>query len=402
MTGSSRTVCIAGHIGVGHVHSHSGLIQDDSLGYASAVALLRKFFDFNTSVRKVSTHSLRTICVETEDGGFGCASPRRGLTTFEVEMLRDLEGTDASLPHLATLKVFGRMYGNGCLEAPVAVEYSLAEAVLDTLARRIQGFILRKDDVTDDIVGGVEVNLEGGTLSILLTVNGSRSGVGPVEDLEGNVPLGVKGEVMKALGVLATPTVILESKAFIPALEGKVIWTSPLLRYNREYDNIVVAEAIRNALEEGKMNYIEVDDAYPRFSRSLESVRHVLVESLKGEVLKLESSKEALEKSTAIANLAKLICEDFGGVSFMSEDLSEVVGFSGVVPGTGAVVSLAVGNAYIQSNGIPYATYDDTVLLANIALEAAKKLHSNYDKAMEVLRGRYRTPTDDAWGFPLR
>ncbi|MEM2020619.1 MAG: hypothetical protein QXP80_00110 [Zestosphaera sp.] len=396
MTGSSRTVCVAGHIGVGHVHSHSGLIQDDSLGYASAVALLRKFFDFNVSVRKVTIHSLRTVCVETEDGGFGCASPRRGLTTFETEMLRSLEGADASLPHLATLRVFGRMYGNGCLEAPVAVEYSLAEAALDTLARRIPGFILKKDGVTDDIVGGVEVNLEGGTFSVLLTVNGSRSGVGPVEDLEGNVPLGVKGEVMKALGVLATPTVVLESKAFIPALAGRVIWTSLLLRYNKEYDNVVVAEAIRNALEERNANYIEVDNAYPRFSRGLESVKHTLVESLKGEALKLESSKGALEKSTTIANLAKLICEDFGGVVFMSEDLSEVVGFSGVVPGTSAVASIAVGNAYIQSNGIPYATYDDAMLLANIALEATKKLHNNYEKAMEVLRSRYRAPTGSA------
>lgn len=392
MAEPDRTVLVAGHIGVGHVYSHSGFFQDDSLGFASAVALLRRFFDFDTTVRRVAVDSLRTVCVETGDGGSGCATPRRGLTVFEAEMLKRLEGADAALPHLETLRVFGRVYGNGCLEVPVAVEYALSEAVLDTLARRIRGFVLGREGGAGDVVGGARVDLEGGALAVVVSVNGSGYGVGPNENLEGNVPLGTKGEVMGKLGALAAPAVVLEGKAFVPGLSERVRWASLLLRYNRDYDNVAVAEVIRNVLEEKGLDYIEVDRAFPRLDGGMGRAKNALVESLRSEVSKLERSPGAREKVAAVASLAKIVCEDLGGVIFMDEDLCELVGACGLVPGTGAVVSMAVGSEYISRSGIPYATRDDAELLAGIALESAKRLLTDYGRAMEVLRSRYRAP----------
>ncbi len=393
MAEPSKVVLVAGHVGVGHVYSHSGFFQDDSLGFASAVSLLRKFFDFDTTVRRITVDSLEKVCVETGDGGSGCASPRRGLTVFEAEMLRRLEGADASLPHLETLRIFGRMYGNGCLEVPVAVEYALSVAVLDTLVRRVRGFILRREEALGDAVGGVRVDVEGGALAVAITVNGSGYGIGPNENLEGNVPLGIKGEVMKELDSLAKPTVVLEGKAFIPGLSERVRQTSLLLRYNRDYDNVAVAEVVRSVLEERKLEYVEVDTAFPRFAGSMEKTKRALTESLKEELLKFERSPGAREKVAAAASLAKIVCEDIGGVTFMDEDLCELVGACGIAPGTGAVVSMVVGSDYIRLNGIPYATRDDAELLADIALESARRLLANYDRVMEVLRDRYRAPT---------
>ena len=33
---------VVGHVGVGHVHSHSGFVQDDSVGFAVAAGLLQR------------------------------------------------------------------------------------------------------------------------------------------------------------------------------------------------------------------------------------------------------------------------------------------------------------------------------------------------------------------------
>ncbi|MCM0709121.1 hypothetical protein NBH08_30270 [Faecalicatena sp. BF-R-105] len=41
---------IIGHVGVGHVHSHSGYVQDDSAGFAAAACLLRRAFPVDTTI----------------------------------------------------------------------------------------------------------------------------------------------------------------------------------------------------------------------------------------------------------------------------------------------------------------------------------------------------------------
>ncbi len=51
----------------------------------------------------------------------------------------------------------------------------------------------------------------------MLTVNGSRGGgVGPIEDLEGNIILGDKGKLMQKIGLDKIPTIIIESMNFSP------------------------------------------------------------------------------------------------------------------------------------------------------------------------------------------
>ena len=50
---------IVGHVGVGHVHSHSGFVQDDSAGFAVASTLLKKAVDVDTTIKSAS------ICLKT-------------------------------------------------------------------------------------------------------------------------------------------------------------------------------------------------------------------------------------------------------------------------------------------------------------------------------------------------
>ena len=299
---------------------------------------------------------------------------------------------DSSLPHLAVLKLFGRVRGGGCDEVPAAVEYALSVAALDTVSRRVKGFVVSRLEGEADVIGGLSADLPGGALSVLITVNGSGSGVGPVEDLEGNVPLGPKRSVMESLGAVAVPTVVLESKAFIPSLASRVRGSTILLRYSKDYDNTAVARAVSRVLTRLGIGYLEVDTAFPRFSRSLEKVRVELATRIAGLAEALGRSTKSRDKVVATAELARVVCEDLGGVFFMSEELAEVVGPAGLVPGTGVVVSMAVGEDYMAQAGIPYATRDDADTMAKVALASAEEVLASYEEALEVLRSRYVDP----------
>ncbi|MEM4542406.1 MAG: hypothetical protein QW583_00965 [Sulfolobales archaeon] len=394
-----RRVLVAGHIGVGHVHSYGGLVQDDSLGFASVITLIRKFYDVDLRVRKLVVESPKKVCVETTGGGVGCATPSSGFTEFEIDMLRQLEGSDASIPHLSVLKVFGRMHGGGCSEASVAVEYALAEAALDTLARNIPGFAIVKSSDFEDVFGGISIELEEGDMIALLSVNGFRRGIGPAEDLEGNVPLGHKKMIMETLGATRVPSIVIESKAYIPLLSDRIAGSTVLLRYNIEYDNIVVAREIAETLKQLGIDFLETSTAFPRYVKSMVEVKKSVLSELISTASALSSATAARDKVRITEQLVKLVCRDLGGVFFMSDDLIEVVGSAGLVPGTGAVVSIAVDRGYIENKGLPYATPEESSLLAEVAVKASRRILTNYEEAMRLLEERYIEISDYVLGW---
>ena len=107
-------ICIAGHVGVGHVFSHSGFVQDDSQGFVVVGHMIKNLFKVNTKIKSVEVDiKTNTVTIETKGGGIGRGYPRRGITPFEAEMLKRLKGEESLFPHYATLKVFGRLYGHG-------------------------------------------------------------------------------------------------------------------------------------------------------------------------------------------------------------------------------------------------------------------------------------------------
>ncbi len=54
-------------------------------------------------------------------------------------------------------------------------------------------------------------------VALMATVNATAGGLGPNEDLEGNIGLGAKGKMMKELGLNSAPGIVVESKAYIPS-----------------------------------------------------------------------------------------------------------------------------------------------------------------------------------------
>ncbi|MBQ2751671.1 MAG: hypothetical protein IJF25_03785, partial [Oscillospiraceae bacterium] len=71
---------ISGHVGVGHVNSHSGFVQDDSAGFAVASYILKKALDVDTSrAAAAADPDTGIITVTTKGGGTASAAPLRGI-----------------------------------------------------------------------------------------------------------------------------------------------------------------------------------------------------------------------------------------------------------------------------------------------------------------------------------
>ena len=120
---------IVGHVGVGHVHSHSGFVQDDSAGFAVASLILRQAVPVSTIVKDVEVDLVTgDVTVTLESGGKGFASARRGFTPAENEIAKRAIGQDAVFTQNVAQHTFGRIYGQGALETAVALQGACALA----------------------------------------------------------------------------------------------------------------------------------------------------------------------------------------------------------------------------------------------------------------------------------
>lgn len=384
-------VCVAGHVGIGHVFSHSGFVQDDSQGFSLLANILAREHRLDMRVSAVNVMSRNGyLQVNVRSGGRGVAHPRRGFTPFESLLAENLVGTDALYPQRAVLNVLGRIYGNGVLEVPASLEYALAEAVMESFAQNISGFVLEREGRNSDIFGGVPGEVGGVPVTFLLSVNGSRDGVGPNEDREGNIPLGAKRRVMEKLGIVDVPTIIIESKAYNPGIK-KLEENSFMVRYNRDLDNEVVGKCLVEALEKGDWPYRCDDQAFspaPGTMRRLtENAGATLVQL--GE--QLGQCREASEKVEVIAEIARFVTEDLGGVVFMSDRIHDHARSAGTMPGTSAVLSRVVTSDYISRHRIPFVTDKDVLILKEVLEAAVPLLFENLAEARAILRQRKET-----------
>ncbi|WP_353095001.1 hypothetical protein [Tissierella praeacuta] len=369
---------IVGHVGVGHVHSHSSFVQDDSGGFAVVASLMKEALDVDTTIKYVKGDPLKgDIVVKTNGGGIGRTFCRRGITPIESELMNRAIGEDGIYTQRTAINVFGRIYGQGVMEVPVALQGAIALAVLDSFHRKnpnkvyitSQKYLGRIDKMAGMIVG-----INGISVSVLLNINGSEGGVGPDEDNEGNTAIGEKGELMKAIGIDSIPTVIAESKAYIPNMSNKITDNTFLFRAQEGIDNLLLAETLAEVAGKAEIPYITSIDSLPQKKGQLfEATADFANKIIKlGEELKdVDTSKD---KVAIVADMAKLISEDAGGVTFMSNSLHEVVRSPGIVPGTAAVISLLVPVDYIEYWKIPMLTSDDIRSYRRIILGAMDEI----------------------------
>ncbi|MBC7239447.1 MAG: hypothetical protein H5T71_05045, partial [Chloroflexi bacterium] len=219
--------------------------------------------------------------------------------------------------------------------------------------------------------------------------NGSRAGLGPCEDLEGNVYRGIKLRLLKKLRALKTPTIVVESKAFNPAIE--ISQRSFLVRYNKEVDNSTVASSLCKALEELSFPFLCLDTAFPLLDKpAIEVEVERFLKHLLNLAKALSKSKTSRKRALLLGELAKLVSEDAGGIVFMSSQINRVARAVGLMPGTGAVISMCLPKAYIEEYRIPFVDerdVDETVLILR---KATLRLWEGIEDAQRELNLKFR------------
>lgn len=386
---------VAGHVGIGHVHGYAGFIQDDSGGFVTVGGILRELLQADTRVKLAEADvDANLIRIVTVGGGIGTASPRRGITPGEAGLIGGLAGQDALFCQRAVINALGRMYGQGVLETPVALQAALANAVVDTFGKKAQaGFTVVQESIKGNrgLIEGLTVAADGVGASYLMSVNYTAGGLGPVEDLEGNVALGSKGGVMKALDMLRCPTIVVEGKAYLPPISDGLGQNTFLVRAQAGIDNGVVARALFDAAKELGYPVLFRDDLLPRVEGSMARQTVDFADGIGDCAHRLRAAELASDKALIVAEMAELISQDAGAITCILNGLHDVVRGVGMIPGTSAALSMLVTKGYYEHWKIPLFERADAERAQNIVGLAIEKVAENYDAACADLEQHYES-----------
>lgn len=365
---------VSGHVGVGHVHSHSGFVQDDSAGLAVAARILKQALPVDTGIARVRVSvEDGTLTVFTNGGGEASASPRRGIAPYEKELLESrAPGLDASFSQNAAVRVFGRLYGQGVCETAAAFQGACALAVLDGFVKAApERFHVTapaaKAGYLDKAIATV-LDVDGVPVALQLLVNFTEGGIGPAEDYEGNVPWDFKEPVMKAVGLDTVPTVILESKAYIPAFAPDLKEDHLMIRAQEGVDLVPLGEALLESAREREIPACLKTNAMPLVRGGLARATAAYADRVIALAEKLKVADDCLEKVRLTADLAELISQDAGGVTFMGNTVNDQMRGAGVIPGSGAILSMIVTTAYKEYVKIPMLTEEEADRYMAVAL----------------------------------
>ena len=383
---------LAGHIGVSHAHSHSGFVQEDGAGFSVLVKLFHLAAPVDLRIAHVEVaHKQGRITIALEGGGSGTAEARCGITPAEVDLMQAALGKNGLSPQTLATMIFGRVHGQGILEIPAAFTTALARAVVATfLTNYPQRFLFFEED-TPQSCGcflGTVLQIDEIPVSAMLTVNAGLGGLGPNEDTEGNVPIGNKGRLMRILGMEDLPTILVESKAYVPFWSDKIKETTLVVRANHEHDNSVVGECLVQASEILGYPVYLPPNPYPRKVGALKQSTQEMGKKIIDLGNRLAKAGNCGEKNAICGELSTLVKCDMGGVVFMSDEVNDIVDHGGLLPGTAAVLSTAVSTEYISHHQIPLLTENDLEMYKRTIVKAVGMLHSRLSEACEQLQER--------------
>jgi hypothetical protein len=329
------------------------------------------------------------VVVETADGGVGRATARRGFTTYEEELLQRSLGLDGIYSQSLACRCFGRIYGQGVMEAAVAFQTATCLSVIDTLQKKYPHHIKVSGEGLKSNVGNcmaTKIDIHGSCVAVMAVINATQGGIGPVEDLEGNIFLAGKGRLMEEFGLDKIPTIIIEGKAYVPTLTSTLEQNSFWVRFNEEFDNPAVGDALIKAAANSSAPSLSSNTAYPRYTGEMEETTKAFGQKLIDIGRKIESCSNSLEKAELVAELALLVSQDAGGITYMTDKLHEIVAGGGLVPGLAAVLSIVVSHTYIEENKIPEITLEDVDSYLQIVVQAIEYMSNDSQSLAKYIK----------------
>ena len=388
---------ISGHAGCGHANSHCGFVQDDSGGLATVLRILERATGIDLTIAKVEPVTGRTgagFAVETVAGGRAFAPARRGVTPFEAELSQRAVGLSAVTTQADAMKAFGRILGQGAMEVPVALQTAIANAAVDSFAKNFPGLFLEAEEGVSGNIGrilGCVLSVDGIEVSTMAVVNATAGGLGPDEDVEGNVNLGGKAALMAALGLDALPTILIEGKVCAGPVSPVIKVPTFVTRAYRGDDNVTVSEALVASAGKLGLPIVFPRELLARQKGAMRSLTQEMGEALERLGRELAAATTSEEKVRLAAEVNRFASEDLGGVTFMSDDIHEVMGGVGAIPGTTGCLSLFIPEAELEAAVIPSLTLEDVDRFADIVLGAVPELAAREaDARAEVEAARPR------------
>ncbi|MCU0558943.1 MAG: hypothetical protein MUD16_01960 [Desulfobacterales bacterium] len=383
---------LSGHIGVSHVNSHSGFVQEDGVGFAVVAQMINMAGSVDLRIARVeATPENGTVKITLNGGGAGTAYARDGITPAEIALMQNAVGKEALCPQTVATEIFGRVNGQGVLEVPSAFITAAATAVVQTFLQNYPenfSYVPEETPLSAGCTLGTVLQIGEMAVSTMLTINAGAGGIGPNEDTEGNVPIGNKGLLMRKLGLDSLPTIIVEAKAFVPSWDQYIKETTLVVRANEVHDNTVVGECISEAAQNLGYPVFRPQNPYPRKQGALSSATREIANQIVDLGNRLGRARTSGEKNKIAAQLAMLVKHDLGGVTFMSDEVNDVVDNGGLLPGTAAVLSSAVTSAHAARYQIPILFKTDLEMYTNTIVESFRLLHDRLSEAKDQLQKR--------------
>ena len=387
---TSGCMAIAGHSGCGHCHSLNNQIQDDSAGLAVVLSIFKEATGLSLKLKNISV-SGNTITAIMDNGGIGKAFALRPITPQEKNIIKRLIGKEIINTHSLILDLFGRFYGQGISETPVAVQTAIANAALNgfyvNYPENFSECIETVKNNCGEIVGTV-IDYCGIPVSVLGTVNATNGGIGPNEDLEGNSNFYSKQNIIKKLNMDTIPTLVIEAMIF-SSLSDSILENTFFVRADNKDDNPFVAEAVSNACLSLNYPLRHISDNMKRQKDTLRHNTYLIGQKICDIGKKLSLAETSAEKVQIISELAILVSQDCGGISFMSNSIHELLGGSGMLPTTSAVLNLVVSENYIKQNPMPFLTHKELDQYIEICRKTILNLYNNLDNARKHIKKDY-------------
>ena len=380
---------LVGHIGVGHIHSHSGFVQDDSMGFAMLVRILQECKPFDTTIKYINIVD-NNIEVQLQNGGIGRANVTRGICSCDKQLLRRAEQKSFLSPEFLSTFLFGKNYGQGVSEVATAVSCAYAKSILDCIKNTWVETLYFQDNIPQsagEFLGG-NLCINDTVVAWMLTINTTAGGLAPNEDSEGNIPIGNKGILMKKLGLDTLPTIIFESKAYIPSLKNSITSNCFNIRWNKESDNSIVGKALIEAVSSLQVPYIYSDTAYPRNDNSLENEVNRVADKIIALGEQYKKSKTSSERIKLAHDLVLVASEELGGSIFMSNEIFKLFAGGGLLPGVSAVLSCCTSYTSLQRDKQIIYTKEEIDLLIDIIPKAIEYIINHYDLALAEINAK--------------
>ncbi len=270
--------------------------------------------------------------------------------------------------------MFGRFFGQGVTETPVALQTAIANAALDGFRKNYPDqFIFTEEGYKNNCgyILGTVLNIDGIDVSVLATVNATKGGIGPDEDLEGNSVEGQKGNVIRALHMDRLPTLVLEAMIYSGFSEG-LEENTYFVRADEDDDHVGVANAVVAACDRLNLPCRYHKSGMKRTKGALKSNTEKVAQKIIDLGEQLKQAEESSDKVQIISQLAIVVSQDCGGISFMTNQLHERLGGGGMELKTSAVLNLVTTKEYNADYPIPFLTSKELKEYVAITKETIK------------------------------